>query len=140
MVTLIPSDNPASEVWGVAYKIRPEDTEQVTKHLDFREKNGYSKKIVTFQPSDSSIEPFQLTLYVATDENESYAGQFKMENNLKYFIWFHYHHFIYSVIGFNLTAIMPDGKQCCVWRIYSKLSRLEPGVADFRGSKFSIIS
>ncbi|XP_050354866.1 putative glutathione-specific gamma-glutamylcyclotransferase 2 isoform X2 [Nymphalis io] len=72
VVTLIPADDPSSKVWGVAYKIRTEDVEQVTNHLDFREKNGYSKK--TFHPKDSNLEPIILTLYVATMDNESYAG------------------------------------------------------------------
>lgn len=62
-------------MWGVAYKIRTEDIEQVTKHLDFREKNGYVKKTVTFHPKEKDHEPFKLTLYVATEENESYAGK-----------------------------------------------------------------
>ncbi|XP_050354867.1 uncharacterized protein LOC126776409 isoform X3 [Nymphalis io] len=72
VVTLIPADDPSSKVWGVAYKIRTEDVEQVTNHLDFREKNGYSKK--TFHPKDSNLEPIILTLYVATMDNESYAA------------------------------------------------------------------
>ncbi|XP_045454515.1 putative glutathione-specific gamma-glutamylcyclotransferase 2 [Melitaea cinxia] len=74
VVTLIPSEDPCSKVWGVAYKIGEEDKEQVTNHLDYREKNGYSKKTVTFHPKDESLDPFSLTLYVATKDNESYAG------------------------------------------------------------------
>jgi glutathione-specific gamma-glutamylcyclotransferase len=72
---LIPSDDPKSRVWGVAYKIRDEDISQVTKHLDFREKNGYSKKNVTFFPNNEISKPFALTLYIATEENVSYAGE-----------------------------------------------------------------
>lgn len=79
MVTLIPSDDSTSEVWGVAYKINEQDIEEVTEYLDFREKNGYSKKTVTFHPKDN-IKPFELTLYVATKENKSYAG--KLNSNL----------------------------------------------------------
>ena len=78
VVTLVPTDDPNSRVWGVAYKIRTEDIEQVTNHLDFREKNGYSKQFVTFHPQDGNLEPFTLTLYVATKDNESYAGKFKL--------------------------------------------------------------
>ncbi|KPI98738.1 PREDICTED: putative glutathione-specific gamma-glutamylcyclotransferase 2 [Papilio xuthus] len=74
VVTLVPSEDPNSTVWGIAYKIRAQDIDSVTKHLDFREKNGYSKKTVTFHPKDKNVEPFLLTLYVATKENESYAG------------------------------------------------------------------
>lgn len=76
VVTLIPSEDPSSSVWGVAYKIKSEDVEQVTSHLDYREKNGYSKKTVIFHPKDSSWQPFELTLYVAMTDNESYAGTY----------------------------------------------------------------
>ncbi|CAG4955288.1 unnamed protein product [Parnassius apollo] len=79
VVTLIPSEDPNSTVWGVAYKIRSEDIEDVTNHLDFREKNGYSKKTVTFHPKDKGLESFDLTLYIATTENESYAGPASIE-------------------------------------------------------------
>ncbi|OWR44269.1 putative glutathione-specific gamma-glutamylcyclotransferase 2 [Danaus plexippus] len=80
VVTLIPSDDPNSIVWGIAYKIRDEDIEEVTHHLDFREKNGYSKETVTFYPKDGVTEPFKLTLYVATSNNESYAGPASIED------------------------------------------------------------
>lgn len=77
VVTLVKSDDPNSAVWGIAYKIKPEDVDTVTKHLDYREKNGYSKKTVTFHPEDRKIDPFTLTLYIASEENESYAGKFR---------------------------------------------------------------
>lgn len=80
VVTLIPSKFPNSTVWGVAYRIRAEDIDEVTKHLDFREKNGYSKKTVTFHPNNSEYLPFPLTLYVAVEENESYAGPAAIED------------------------------------------------------------
>lgn len=83
VVTLVPSDDLNSTVWGVAYKIRTEDIDQVTQHLDFREKNGYSKKTVTFHPKDQSCESFTLTLYVATKENVSYAGPASIEDIAK---------------------------------------------------------
>lgn len=72
---MVPSEDANSAVWGVAYKIRNEDIEKVTKHLDFREKNGYCKKYITFYPKDENVKPFNLTLYIATNENESYAGK-----------------------------------------------------------------
>ncbi|XP_068619714.1 putative glutathione-specific gamma-glutamylcyclotransferase 2 [Battus philenor] len=83
VVTLVPSEDPNSVVWGVAYKIRKEDVENVTKHLDYREKNGYCKRVVTFYPRDKSVDPFMLTLYVATKENESYAGPASVEEIAK---------------------------------------------------------
>ncbi|CAH2239457.1 jg21466 [Pararge aegeria aegeria] len=83
VVTLIPSDDPNDSVWGVAYKIRQEDIDQVTSHLDYREKNGYSKKTVTFHPIDTSWQPFAITLYVAMKDNESYAGPAPIEDLAK---------------------------------------------------------
>ncbi|XP_073959228.1 putative glutathione-specific gamma-glutamylcyclotransferase 2 [Choristoneura fumiferana] len=83
VVTLIASNNPNSTVWGVAYKIKEEDIEHVTKYLDFREKNGYSKKTLTFHPKDEMHEPFELTLYVATEDNESFAGPAPIEDIAK---------------------------------------------------------
>lgn len=83
VVTLIQSSDTNSKVWGIAYKIRSEDAAQVSKHLDFREKNGYSKRTVTFHPKDNNIEPFQLTLYVAMEDNESYAGEASIEEIAK---------------------------------------------------------
>ncbi|XP_023951347.2 putative glutathione-specific gamma-glutamylcyclotransferase 2 [Bicyclus anynana] len=83
VVTLIPSEDVNDTVWGVAYKIRDEDIEQVTTHLDYREKNGYSKKLVTFHPAISNWQPFVITLYVATKENVSYAGPAPIEEIAK---------------------------------------------------------
>lgn len=75
MVTLVPSNDPCSAVWGIAYKIKPEDVDNVMRYLDYREKNGYSKKTLTFHPRDKTVAPFDVTFYVATEENESYAGK-----------------------------------------------------------------
>ncbi|KAL4717033.1 hypothetical protein ACJJTC_016920 [Scirpophaga incertulas] len=83
VVTLISSEDSKSRVWGIAYKIRDEDINQVMQHLDFREKNGYSKKIVTFFPNNSNIEPFNLTIYIATEDNESFAGPASTEDMAK---------------------------------------------------------
>ncbi|CAG9567939.1 unnamed protein product [Danaus chrysippus] len=89
VVTLIPSEDPNSIVWGIAYKIKDEDIEEVTHHLDYREKNGYSKETVTFYPKDEITEPFELTLYVATSDNESYAGPASIEDIAKQIISCH---------------------------------------------------
>ncbi|CAH0731951.1 unnamed protein product, partial [Brenthis ino] len=83
VVTLVPSEDPNSKVWGVAYKIRTEDIEQVINHLDYREKNGYSKQTVTFHPQDKYLTPFSLTLYVATKDNESFAGPASIDDIAK---------------------------------------------------------
>lgn len=72
----MPSHNSEDTVWGIAYKIKQEDSEQVTQHLDFREKNGYTRKSVVFYPQDPGMQQFSLTLYIASEDNESYAGKF----------------------------------------------------------------
>lgn len=78
MVTLIPSDDTESKVFGMAYKIPANKTEQVWKHLDFREKNGYERHYVTFFPlneNECDVLPSKpIVIYVATHENESFAG------------------------------------------------------------------
>lgn len=73
MVTLLPGA-PDDAVWGRAYEIDPEHERRVAEHLDFREKNGYSKRTVTFRPEDATLEPFQLGIYVAARDNPSFAG------------------------------------------------------------------
>lgn len=83
VVTLLPSTDPESKVWGVAYKIKSEDKQNVINHLDFREKNGYSKKIDVFYPQDREVEPFELIVYTATDDNMSYAGPASIEDIAK---------------------------------------------------------
>lgn len=77
MVTLIPADNGDSVVYGMAYKIPKEKRQEVVEHLDFREKNGYERCLVQFHSLDAenvneTIE--NIVIYVATKDNESYAG------------------------------------------------------------------
>lgn len=74
-MTLIPGDE-NDTVWGTAYEIYEEDIEVVSNHLDFREKNGYTKLSVKFYPNlDSDLDPFELIIYVATSDNVSFAGK-----------------------------------------------------------------
>lgn len=61
-------------VWGIAYKIGPEDQERVMAHLDHREKDGYQRTPVTFHPQDPSIQPWQLTMYLGTESNPFFVG------------------------------------------------------------------
>lgn len=77
MVTLVPADSDNSVVYGVAYKIPDEKRQEVIEHLDFREKNGYERCLVQFHPLDSgnadeTID--NIVIYVATKDNDSYAG------------------------------------------------------------------
>lgn len=72
----MPSDDPDSRVFGVAYKIPQEQKASVIRHLDFREKNGYEKRVVTFYPypDQSAAAMRDIVIYIATKENGSFAG------------------------------------------------------------------
>lgn len=94
VVTLLSSDDPNDQVWGVAYRISPQNIEKVVKHLDYREKGGYERKSVLFYPSysiedveshslendhrkslsDSEGVPFYITIYIGGEDNPNYAG------------------------------------------------------------------
>ncbi|XP_044761442.1 putative glutathione-specific gamma-glutamylcyclotransferase 2 [Coccinella septempunctata] len=74
VVTLIPSDNPESKVFGVAYKIKEEDIDYVVNHLDYREKGGYERVSVLFYPRNNESFPFSIIIYLANHENPHFAG------------------------------------------------------------------
>lgn len=63
------------EVWGIAYKIAEKDIENVVNHLDYREKGGYKRINVLFHPKDGEKIPFDITIYVATEDNFQFAGE-----------------------------------------------------------------
>lgn len=75
----MPSTDPESKVWGMAYKISEQDKQDVLKHLDFREQNGYSRHKIRFYPfpviKPESNEPVNILIYLATNQNESFAGE-----------------------------------------------------------------
>lgn len=75
VVTLIPAQT-EDRVYGVAYRVSAKDRDVVIKHLDFREKNGYQRCSVPFHifPEDSNKKPIDIVIYIATPENESWAG------------------------------------------------------------------
>lgn len=59
----------------MAYKISDTDRQNVLAHLDHREKNGYERHNVVFYPSEIYGEkPKSIILYVATQNNPSFAG------------------------------------------------------------------
>ncbi|XP_060524432.1 putative glutathione-specific gamma-glutamylcyclotransferase 2 [Cylas formicarius] len=78
VVTLIPCKED-SKVYGIAYKIRETDIEDVINHLDFREKGGYERKKVVFHPKEHDIPPFEMTIYLASDDNPHYAGPAELD-------------------------------------------------------------
>lgn len=65
-------------MFGIAYKIPADKRQQVLQHLDFREKNGYERHYVQFFPFDQSqagdVPTHPIVIYVATHDNESFAG------------------------------------------------------------------
>ncbi|ENN80377.1 hypothetical protein YQE_03200, partial [Dendroctonus ponderosae] len=78
VVTLVPASED-SRVYGIAYKIKDADVDSVIKHLDYREKGGYERKFVTFHPKEDSMEPFEMTIYLASFDNPNYAGHAEIE-------------------------------------------------------------
>lgn len=79
VATLVPSSNKESGVWGVAYKIRDEQTEEIMNQLDYREKGGYKRLQTTFYPKED-LAPFEITLYVGTTDNALYAGEADLDS------------------------------------------------------------
>nr|CAH7759424.1 unnamed protein product [Callosobruchus chinensis] len=73
VVTLIPAAE-HEKVYGIAYRIKESDIEDVVKHLDFREKGGYERKTVMFYPCDQEHKPFDMVIYLANHDNFNYAG------------------------------------------------------------------
>uniref|UniRef100_A0A1B0BEW8 glutathione-specific gamma-glutamylcyclotransferase n=1 Tax=Glossina palpalis gambiensis TaxID=67801 RepID=A0A1B0BEW8_9MUSC len=76
VVTLIKAEL-TDRVYGLAYRIAVKDKENVLKHLDYREKNGYQRCEVTFHkfPDDSKESTLKILIYIATPGNESWAGE-----------------------------------------------------------------
>ncbi|PSN39926.1 putative glutathione-specific gamma-glutamylcyclotransferase 2 [Blattella germanica] len=132
VVTIVPSPDPEAEVWGVAYEISKDDEEFVIKHLDFREKNGYDKVTVKFYPSDPETskledlhdcsncsplprEPFDLVIYVGTEDNEFFAGAADIE----------------SIAQQIVSSVGPSGTNTeYLYKLASAMRLLAPGVED----------
>lgn len=53
--------------------------DDVISLLDHREKDGYKKMTMAFYPKDNQ-EPFQINVYIATTDNQNYAGEDSLEN------------------------------------------------------------
>lgn len=83
VVTLVPSTNQSSQVWGIGYKIPVSKIDEVLNHLDIREKNGYERHTIKFYPydkanstlsKDESSAVYNIIIYVASKDNQSFAG------------------------------------------------------------------
>nr|CAD7445153.1 unnamed protein product [Timema bartmani]CAD7463548.1 unnamed protein product [Timema tahoe] len=126
VVTLVKSSDPQAQVWGVAYKIAAQDVEFVMNHLDYREKNGYERVEVIFNPCGHALnpdigaivvptEPFQLVVYLANECNESFAGAANIEN----------------IAQTIVTSVGPSGPNTeYVYKLASAMRLLAPGVKD----------
>ncbi|GIY20553.1 putative glutathione-specific gamma-glutamylcyclotransferase 2, partial [Caerostris extrusa] len=83
VVTIVPSSDPEAEVHGMAYEIAETDIPEVIEYLDYREKDGYQQLRVTFCPSSTDLDPFELSIYVANTENPYYLGPAPIEDIAK---------------------------------------------------------
>lgn len=82
VVTLIPGDN-KSKVYGIAYRIRESNISEVVNHLDYREKGGYKREIVTFYPKDNQLKPLEITIYLASNNNCNFGGPAELDDIAK---------------------------------------------------------
>ena len=62
-----------SSTCGVCYLVGAKDATQVLETLDFREKGGYTREIVKFQPRDTSRPAVRALLYSATPDNPGFT-------------------------------------------------------------------
>lgn len=74
VVTLLPGDIEKDRVYGVAYRIAASQKAKVLNHLDYREKNGYERFSVEFHEYPAATMPIEVIIYMATQANDSYAG------------------------------------------------------------------
>ncbi|XP_011204588.3 putative glutathione-specific gamma-glutamylcyclotransferase 2 [Bactrocera dorsalis] len=75
VVTLLPTVSLESRVYGIAYRISEEHRDEVLAHLDYREKNGYERcDLQFFEYPEDLDNHFGITMYIATPDNSSYAG------------------------------------------------------------------
>ncbi|MGE0325693.1 MAG: gamma-glutamylcyclotransferase [Polyangiaceae bacterium] len=78
VVTLLPGP-PDEAVWGMAYRLHAESTEEILGALDVREQGGYERLELDVQvPGDPRGSVRALT-YVATPENSNYLGPAPLE-------------------------------------------------------------
>jgi len=62
--------------WGMAYRIASDDRDEVTSHLNYREKDGYSVATVDVYADEHANVPLiqGAITYIATPCNSSYLG------------------------------------------------------------------
>ncbi|KAJ1982870.1 hypothetical protein H4R33_004939 [Dimargaris cristalligena] len=83
VVTLIPTEELAqfednhmeTIAWGMAYKVQESKVAEVVKHLDHREKNGYSVHHVhVYHPDSETPVVEDAVVYIGTPDNEAFLG------------------------------------------------------------------
>lgn len=117
VVTLIPSKS-ESRVYGVAYRIAESNVEEVLKHLDYREKNGYDRCSLEFHiySAEKTGTTVNVIMYVANSDNESFAGHISDENQIAQQIY---------------LAVGPSGfNREYVYNLQYAMSSLFPGIED----------
>lgn len=103
------------QVWGVAYEIDDSENGTVWKQLDFREKNGYQRKICKFYPKHESIQPFDLVVYIGDPDNEWYAGEASVKEIAKNIVP------CKGISGFNLDYL---------WQLALSMRQIAPQADD----------
>ncbi|KAJ1856621.1 hypothetical protein LPJ73_002152 [Coemansia sp. RSA 2703] len=75
----------ASVCWGVAYKIKSGMEQQVKRHLDYREKDGYSEAFVDVFGEADDEQPVlrDVLVYVGAWDNPSFAGAESLEHTAR---------------------------------------------------------
>ncbi|KAI9468636.1 hypothetical protein LPJ78_005279 [Coemansia sp. RSA 989] len=80
-------DDPAdsqSVCWGMAYKVKSGMEQEVKRHLDYREKDGYTVDFVdVFQEPDGLPVVSQVLVYVGVSSNPSFAGPSSLEDTAR---------------------------------------------------------
>nr|KAJ3422491.1 Cation transport regulator-like protein 2 [Polyrhizophydium stewartii] len=66
--------HPATRVWGVVHKVPDAQADEVRRHLDHREKNGYDTLRAPVFRKDGSVTEPEALIYIATTDNEMFLG------------------------------------------------------------------
>lgn len=103
----------------MAYRIDDSEKQNVIKHLDYREKNGYTRQFVKFHQysfeTKEYSKPKDIFIYVALNENASFAG----ESNLK------------SIAEQVFQAVGPSGtNKEYVYKLADAMRLFYPGILD----------
>lgn len=54
--------------------------QSVVEYLNFREKDGYDQKVVTFHPLNEDLMPFELSIYIGDTDNPFYLGPASLDD------------------------------------------------------------